>query len=195
MDSKLGACKSSHVLRLWQILKALLTFNVSEFFELEVEFFFFCACTQDGHQSHSRHFGSTPCLGVLAAALAKPTGAESPIVSDHHINLLQTSSSFSHASIASCVSPRSLPVRRMSPERTSASDTLSDVSCSSSCSLGSYFKRRRLEMTGKRGNTFEGMQENLEFENFEKVFGGLRCKLDAPRHVNRNSTRENLEWR
>ena len=34
-------------------------------------------------------------------------------------------------------------------------------------------------MTRKRGNTFEGMQENLEFENFEKIFNGLRGKLDA----------------
>ena len=34
-------------------------------------------------------------------------------------------------------------------------------------------------MTRERGNTFEGMQENLEFENFKNIFNGLRGKLDA----------------
>ena len=59
--------------------------------------------------------------------------------------------------------------------------------------MASYFKRRRLEMTRKRGNTFEGMQENLEFENFEKIFNGLHGKLDAQALVIKGIADKNFE--
>ena len=117
--------------------------------------------------------------GVLATALsnpAKPRVLLNPVTTSICCKLPQV---FSQALIASCVSSSSLLVRSMSAESTSASDHQSNVSSASSCSLGSYFKRRRMEMTRKRGNTFEGMQENLEFENFETIFNGLHGKLDA----------------
>ena len=46
------------------------------------------------------------------------------------------------------------------------------------CSLATYFNRRRTEMTKTRRNTFDSMQRNPEFENFEEFFGGLHGKLD-----------------
>ena len=130
---------------------------------------------------------------VLAAALSNPSKQKVQLFPITTINLLQTSSIFYKHLVASCVSPSSLPVRSMSAESTSVSDNQSNVSCSSSCSLASYFKRRRLEMTRKRGNTFEGMQENLEFENFEKIFNGLHGKLDAQALVIKGIADKNFE--
>ena len=101
------------------------------------------------------------------------------MVRNSHTAFVVGTCAFCEASIASCVSSSSLPVRSMLAESTSASNNQSKVSSSSSCSLGAFFKSRRMEMTRKRGNTFEGRQESLEFENFKKIFNGLRGKLDA----------------
>ena len=144
----------------------------------------FYASTRDGHQSRSRRFGSTPFFenrNVKSAggSVVKSIEAESPLSSITTSICCKLPQVCFQVLIASCVSSSSLLVRSMSAESTSASDNQSNVSCSSICSLGSYFKRRRMEMTRKRGNTFEGMQENLEFENFEKIFNGLHGKLDA----------------
>ena len=204
-NTNLVACQSSHVLPSLAYVSRFAGGPFFEFSELHVEMSF-QASTRAGHQSRSRRFEATPfCDGFTArsagVSVVEPIEAESPIVSDHHINLLQTSSSFLQSSIASCVSPSSLPVRGMSAESASASENQSNVSCSSSCFLGSYFKRRRLEMTRKRGNTFEGMQENIEFGNFEKsstacMASSMRKRWSsrAPptRHLNRNSTRKNF---
>ena len=78
MDSKLGVCQSSHVLPpLACFTRFCWSSTFQTIFGLEVEMSFY-ACTRGGHQSRSRHSGSTPFLkrsmvGVLAAALSNPS--------------------------------------------------------------------------------------------------------------------------
>ena len=67
--------------RPWHILHALPEFNVSEIFELQVEMSFY-ACTRKGHQSRSINAKSA------GGSVVKSIEAESPTVSDHHINIL-----------------------------------------------------------------------------------------------------------